>query len=245
MKEKIIKFLIDKAKRNKLVQSIFEQPLDLNQLTIEDTFCDSHGNEHKLYKGYRTKIKSGWEQIFNQDGKSFDKSPQRIEKIVKNGRIALERLIPIIDLYTSGIKDSRILEIGCSSGGTTFAFAEKKPLEVIGTEFSGYKIESIDNKKKIVEHDLIEVNDNLKELRELVKDRFNVNDSIVSFIDDDICNSKLQHNTFDIICSWDVLEHIHNPLNAFKNIYNLLNENGVAIHEYNPFFPQFFSSYFL
>lgn len=236
MKEKVIKFFIDKAKRNKLIQSIFEQPLDLSQFTVGDTFFDSQEIKHNLYNGYRDKIKPGWEKFFSQDEKVLDKSAQRVEKIVQNGRIAVNRLMPVIDIYSSGVKNSRILEIGCSSGGVTYAFAEKNPIHIVGTEFSGYKIESINNIKKIEEVDLIEVNENLKELRDLVKDGFNLNGSNVSFKDDDICNSKLEHNSFDLICSWDVLEHIHNPLAAFKNIYNLLTDNGIAIHEYNPFF---------
>lgn len=236
MKEKIIKFFIDKAKRSKLVQSIFEQPLDLNQLPVEDTFIDSFGNKHSLYKGYRTKIKPGWERIFYQDGKSFNKSPEKIKNIVQNGKIAVKRLMPIVELYLTDIKNSRILEIGCNAGGTTFAFGQITSNEVIGTEFSGYKIESLDNSTKIEVSDLKEVNDNITELRNLVKDRFHNIKSNVTFVDDDICNSRLKNSSFDLICSWDVLEHIINPLDAFKNIHNLLNENGIAIHEYNPFF---------
>lgn len=236
MKEKIIKYLIDKVKRSKLVQSIFEQPLNLNQFPVEDSFIDTHGNKHNLYRGYRSKIKPGWERIFNSDGKSFNKSPEQIEKIIQNGKIAVERIMPIIELYLEDIGNSRILEIGCNSGGTTFSFGKITSNEIIGTEFSGYKIESLDNTSKIEISDLNEVNDNLKVLRNLVKDRFSNLKSKVTFIDDDICNSKLQNNSFDLICSWDVLEHIHNPVDAFKNIHNLLNENGIAVHEYNPFF---------
>jgi len=236
MKERIIKFFIDKAKRNKLIQSIFEQPLDLNQFAVEDTFHDSHGNKHNLYKGYRTKIKPGWEQAFNSDWKSYNKSPGHIEKIVNSGKIAVERLLPIIELNVADIKNSRILEIGCSTGATTFSFANITSNEVVGTEFSGYKIESIDNNTQIEVSDLNEVNEKLKVLRNLVKEKFSSTESKVKFIDDDICNSKLPKNSFDLICSWDVLEHIHKPLDAFKNIYNLLDEDGVAIHEYNPFF---------
>ncbi len=234
MKKRIIKFLIDKAKRSKLIQSVFEQPINLRKFPVKDSFTDSKGNKHSLYEGFRTKIKPGWERIFHQDGKTFDKSPQKIEKIVLNGRIAIERLEPIINLYSSGIKDSRILEIGCSFGGASCAFLDKGANEVIGTEFTGYKIESIDS-KKIEKKDLREVNENLKDIRNLVRAEINSSKKL-SFVDDDICNTRLKHNKFDLICSWDVLEHIHNPLQAFKNIYNLLDDNGIAIHEYNPFF---------
>lgn len=234
MKKKIIKFLIDKAKRSKLIQSVFEQPIDLQKLPVKGTFTDSEGNSYDLYEGLRTKLKPGWERIFKQDGKNFDKSPQRIENIAQNGRLSVERLESVINLYSEGIKDKKVLEIGCNSGAATYAFSEKGAKEVIGSEFSGYKLESVNN--KIVENsDLKEVNENLKELRELVKGKFN-NLSNVSFVDDDICNSKIESNYFDLIFSWDVLEHLHNPQEALKNVSILLNDNGIAIHEYNPFF---------
>jgi SAM-dependent methyltransferase len=234
MRKKIIKYFIDKAKRNKLIQSIFEQPINLDNFSIKGSFVDSKGNTHSLYEGFRTKIKPGWERIFEQDGKTFNKSPERIRNIVQNGRIAVERIEPVIDLYTSGIKNIRILEIGCSAGGTSFAFAEKGAAEVIGTEFSEYKIESLDSGKSS-QSNLKEVTNNLSELRELVRKHFKNTDK-TSFIDDDICDSRLNRNYFDLICSWDVLEHLHNPLPAFHNMYQLLKEGGIAIHEYNPFF---------
>jgi SAM-dependent methyltransferase len=234
MKKRIIKFLIDKAKRSKLIQSVFEQPIDLRKLPVKGAFIDSNGDSYDLYEGLRTQLKPGWERIFNQDGKSFDKSPQRIENITQNGRLAVERIEPVINLFSSGIKDKKVLEIGCNSGGTTFAFADKGADEVVGSEFSGYKLESISS-KATKNSDLKEVNENLKELRGLVKAKF-TNPFGVSFVDDDICNSKIEPNYFDLIFSWDVLEHLHDPKEALKNMHNLLNDDGIAIHEYNPFF---------
>jgi 2-polyprenyl-3-methyl-5-hydroxy-6-metoxy-1,4-benzoquinol methylase len=234
MKEKILKYAIDKAKRNRFIQNIFEQPLDLNAFPKNGSFKDSFGNEFDLLQGLRSKLKPGWENIFKQDGKSFNKSPDRIEQIARNGRIAVERIKPIANVYLSGLKDKSILEIGCHAGGTSYAFAEEGVASITGTEFSGYKIESMET-KAIEESELEQVNDNLKELRELVAGKFHEKSNI-SFVDDDICNSKLEKGKFDLICSWDVLEHLHDPLGAFQNVHSLLSDDGVAIHDYNPFF---------
>ena len=233
MKKKIIKFIIDKAKRSKLIQSVFEQPIDLGKLVVKGVFTDSKGVDHELYEGLRTKLKPGWEQIFKQEGKRFDKSAQRIDEIVQNEKISVERMEAIINLYSSGIKDSKVLEIGCHAGGASYSFAEKGADEVIGTEFSGYKVESVNN-DKYENNELIKVNEELNDLRGLVKEKFK-NTSNVSFLDDDICNSKIEQNSFDLICSWDVLEHLHDPLKALQNISSLLNDTGIAVHEYNPF----------
>jgi SAM-dependent methyltransferase len=234
MKRKILKFIIDRAKRSKLVQSVFEQPIDLKQFKIKGSFIDCHGNEHKLYENLRTKIKPGWEKIFTARKGTYDKSVQNIERIVQNGRIAVGRMEPVINLFSGGIKNSTILEVGCSAGGASYSFAEKEALKVVGSEFSGYKISSLED-KEIKQDELNAVNEGLNEIRRLVGARFNKTGTI-SFVDDDICNSRLDEDSFDIICSWDTLEHLHDPLSAFKNIRKLLKKGGVAIHEYNPFF---------
>ncbi len=234
MKRKILKFIIDKAKRSKLIQSVFEQPLDLKTFVVRDKFIDSYGSEHYLYDKLRSRIKPGWEKIFQKESHIYDKSGHKIEQIVQHGRIAVERMEPVFNLFTDGLQHSRILEVGCSTGATSYALSERGAAEVIGTEFSGYKISSLDN-KEILSDDLINVNKTLGEIRKLVKNRFN--ESLkVRFIDDDICNSKLKAGYFDIICSWDVLEHLQDPIKAFINIRRLLKDWGVAIHEYNPFF---------
>ncbi|MCF8370798.1 MAG: class I SAM-dependent methyltransferase [Bacteroidales bacterium] len=234
MKQKIIKYFIDKAKRNKLLQNMFEQPIDLSQFPVKGVFTDEKGNEHKLYNGLRSKFKPGWQNIFSTDGKTLDTSPGKIEQIARDGRIATERILPIINIYKPDISQCSILEVGCHAGGSTFSFAEQGAKEVVGTEFSGYKLKAKDD-RELETKELEEVNQNLKDLRDLVGKCFK-NSSKVSFADDDICNSTLPKESFDVVCSWDVLEHLHDPLAALKSINALLKPGGISVHDYNPFF---------
>ncbi len=234
MMQKIIKYAIDKAKRNKHLQNIFEQPLDLSSFPKQGSFKDSKGNNFEIHQGLRSKLKPGWENIFKQDGKTYNTSPERIEQIARNGRIAVEKLKPIAEIYLKSLENKTVLEIGCHAGGTTFAFADEKVKEVVGTEFSGYKIASMDS-SEIQDGELAEVNENLKALRDLVQNKFTSRGN-TTFLDDDICNTKLEKGKFDLICSWDVLEHLHDPLKAFESTAALLSDDGVAIHDYNPFF---------
>ena len=234
IKQKIVKLIIDKAKRNKFIQNIFEQPIDLDNFQKEGSFIDKNGNSFHLYKGLRSKIKPGWEKIFDQTFKSYNKSPKIIDEISRNGRLSVEKIIPLVNIYLPDLKNKSILEIGCHAGGATLAFTELEVKEVYGSDFSGYKIDSTDPINHTT-NELIKVNQNLEDLRNLVKFKFS-NPENVKFIDDDICNTNLNANQFDLICSWDVLEHLNDPLNAFKNINNLLNVGGIAIHDYNPFF---------
>ena len=59
---------------------------------------------------------------------------------------------------------------------------------------------------------------------------------IVSFIEDDICNSRIESSSKDLIVSWDTLEHLNNPQKAFEEIFRILKPGGYTFHEYNPFF---------
>ncbi len=53
---------------------------------------------------------------------------------------------------------------------------------------------------------------------------------------DDISKSFLPDNSFDIITSWETLEHIVDIDSALANIKRILRSGGIAIHQYNPFF---------
>lgn len=235
IKKKVIKYAVDKAKRSKLIQSVFEQPMDLQSMPKIGSFVDSTGHEHIMYGGLRSKLKPGWENVFNQEAASFDKSPQAVQNIVNYGNLSFDRIEPLINIYAGGIKGKKVLDIGCNHGGTSFVFAEKGASQVVGTEFSGYKIDAVDNTQEKTESSLQEVNQGLKDLREEVSKKFQ-NKERVSFADDDICNTSLEKNQFDLISSWDVLEHLHDPEKSMKSMYDLLKPGGYAIHEYNPFF---------
>lgn len=229
---RLLKYVMDKAKRSKFIQNIFEAPFDLEKFEDAGIFKDSFGNTHGLKSGLRSKIKPGWQNMLKK--RKRDISDASISKLASNGSIAIGKIEPILNTFGKSINGSRVLEIGCHAGSNSFNFTENEAIEVVGTEFSGYKMESI-NEDGINDSGLHEVNEDLKVLRNKLGKHFSNNDN-VTFVDDDICNSKLLKNSFDIICSWEVLEHLHDPKKAFVNISSMLKDDGIAIHEYNPFF---------
>ncbi len=229
----IINYAIGKAKRNKFIQNLFEAPFDLSKFPQMGEYVDSYGNSYKLLSGLRSKIRPGWERALTPQKTNINK--EYLLKQKSNGEIAVNKILPIIESLGKSIINSSVLEIGCHSGGTSFALAEYGAAEVVGTEFSGYKVESLESDKKMFENRLEEVNDDLQRIRSALAPLFKQNKK-VKFIDDDICNTTLTPSSFDIICSWDVLEHLHDTENAFVSMYKLLKEGGIAIHEYNPFF---------
>ncbi len=227
----IINFAINKAKRSKFVQNIFESPFEISNFKKKASFIDSFNNKHYLLEGLKNKIKPNWKNILKDKNIKITKEYLLGQK--ENGFIAVQKIIPVLKSLNKDISKSDILEIGCNNGAMAFAMAEMKA-NVIATEFSGYKVESISS-KKINQRNLIEVNDSLKLIRNSLSNLFSHSKN-VKFLDDDICNSVIKNNSFDIICSWEVLEHLHDTEKAFQAIYNLLKDDGITIHEYNPFF---------
>lgn len=229
----ILKWIIDKVKRNKFVQDVFESPIDLNKYESFDVFVDETGYEHKLYKNLRSKIKPGWERMLSN--KKREASDVNITTLKTNSFLEASKLDSILKMYGKTIKGADIVEIGCHSGANSFAMAELGAKSVVGTEFNGYKVSSVSAESANNTSKLNEVNDFLDSLRNRLKGVYSIQNNI-KFINDDICNSSLKPNSLDVICSWEVLEHLHNPEGAFKTISQVLKVGGISVQHYNPFF---------
>ncbi len=229
----VLKFVIDKVKRNKFIQNVFESPFELEKYEKLGLYEDSYGYKHQLYKGLRTKIRPGWERMV--ENKPRDASSVDVDRLKSSSYITIEKLETTLNSYGKSIKDSVILEIGCHSGSVTFGMAEQGAKEVIGTEFNGYKVSSVSDVAADDESKLNTVSEFLETLRKRLGNVYSV-DGNIKFLDDDICNSQLSPNSFDIVCSWEVLEHLHDPRQAFAAINDLLKVGGISIHHYNPFF---------
>ena len=230
--KKIVGKIIVKLKQNKRIRDMFLGPIKLNSFPKMGTFTDSVGNSHVLYNGLRSKLKPEWQKMVASNSalpKTFN-----FEALVAKGNEAAQKLIETAEIYGKDITQTSILEIGCNTGATSFALAQKGAVKVVGTEFSGYKVSSI-KKNGVTKESLQEIADDLKNARETLSGLF-TNYAKVEFADDDICNSKLEQNRFDLICSWDVLEHLHNTTDAFSSMRKLLSPGGIMIHEYNPYF---------
>lgn len=69
-------------------------------------------------------------------------------------------------------------------------------------------------------------------------DRLNISSSKYCNIIDDITNSNLKSNSYDLLISWHVLEHIENDYKAIQEMYRILKIRGkllLSVPIYPPF----------
>ncbi|TNE28768.1 MAG: class I SAM-dependent methyltransferase [Bacteroidetes bacterium] len=222
---------IDKARQSKYLQSVFEKPIALDELPLKGVFVDSFGNEHPLLEGLRTYVKPKWRQGISGVRKEI--TPEMINTFKLNGEIAVNRLLTTLDAENIDLSASKVMEVGCHSGGCSFSIAEAGAKSVTATEFTGFKVSA--HTTGVTEDRLADVDDYLATIRQQLAARFSSGEK-VEFVNDDICNSVVPDASHDVICSWDVLEHIHDPAKAIAEMSRILKPGGLIVHEYNSFF---------
>lgn len=92
----IINYAINKAKRNKFIQDIFEAPFNLNKFPKFGEFQDSQGATYDLLEGLRSKIRPGWEQMLNSESIIINFDKEYLLKQKLNGEIAANKLVSIL-----------------------------------------------------------------------------------------------------------------------------------------------------
>ena len=234
--------LIGRFKRSTVVKRYLE-PMVINTLEREPdfngkiigSFKDSFGNNHDLFLGLRSKIKPGWQTMLNPANYNRIPSKAELKTNILEARRHIKNLKRTLNSFDVNLKEKTILEIGCYNGIKTYLLALENCLSIIGSDVSSYY------EKQTSEAKEPEVNSHLDQLRQTVLSLFRINErDIISqkakFVEDDISKSSLPDNSFDVIVSWETLEHIIDVDSAFANIRRILKSGGVAFQQYNPFF---------
>jgi ubiquinone/menaquinone biosynthesis C-methylase UbiE len=204
---------------------------------VFDIFTDSYGNRIELLSGLRDRIKPAWRTMFNPV-EAVINAPSRdiMEQHIKSQTEALIRIENFLQTKSLSFTDKEILEIGTFDGSTAYAFASFGAKRVLATDIAAYYINQTPG--GVVSKDAIaKKNIELTQTREAYSKVINPKDvPKVSFVEDDITVSSVASNSMDVIVSWEVLEHITSPNEAFKEMSRILRKGGFAFHEYNPFF---------
>jgi SAM-dependent methyltransferase len=216
------------------ITNILEDSFDFDR-RITGSFTDSLENKSDLYAGLRSKIKPGWQSMFDPDCTNRIPSIKDLKLNLIEAKRHIKNFERTINSYGITSNQKSILEVGCYNGLKTYLLGCGKYSKVTGSDVSFYYEDQTDNSNSsnVISH--------LTNLRETVLKLFtekekNLIKEKVSFVEDDISKSVLEDNSFDIIASWETLEHIGDIDNAFANIRRILKPNGIAFHEYNPFF---------
>jgi 2-polyprenyl-3-methyl-5-hydroxy-6-metoxy-1,4-benzoquinol methylase len=238
----MISKLIGKVKRSSVVKRYFE-PIVVNALEggadfngkVIGNFRDSFDNNYDLIAGLRSKIKPGWQSILNPANNNKIPTKAELKTNIIEAKRHIKNLKGTLNSFDINLKDKSVLEVGCYNGIKTYLMALEDCKSITGSDVSFYYENQTSNVKEP------EVNSYLARLRRDVFNLFSENErSIINqtmkFVEDDISKSSLPDNSFDIITSWETLEHIIDIDSAFANIKRILKPNGIAVHQYNPFF---------
>ena len=209
-------------------------PGSIDELKTFAVFVDSKGNKYDLLKGYRDLIKPGWQNMF----KIELRNPEVNYFVKKSALKKIKLVLKYLRIYNISLKEANILEIGCYGGADTYALASLGARNIDAIDMPEYGVRQNFNKKENNIQHINEQSGFLKKLRKatakLFSADFNINKK-VNFFDQDITYFN-QENNYDLIISWETLEHITNPEVALKNMFKALKPGGICFHEYNPFF---------
>lgn len=111
----------------------------------------------------------------------------------------------LIEKYLKKLnREAVFLEAGCGLGQWCFYVAEKYKIKSIGVDVAE------------------------KTIKRLNKQIFK-NNNLVSFIADDLNNSKLDNNFCDMFISLGVIEHTKNSMPMMRTLYRLTRPNGIGV----------------
>ncbi|MEO8436824.1 MAG: class I SAM-dependent methyltransferase [Chloroflexota bacterium] len=197
-------------------------------------FTDRHGVRHPLDLALRDRLKPEWRSMLDPVAAT---KPPTDEVLANRARKAVKVVAEASELVaaTTGLPlTGRILEVGCYDGAAAFQLARRPGTEVVASDLARYYL--VQRPGTSVDADLAAQQTRLADIRERARVLADLAPGTVGFVEDDITRSDLPSASFDAIVSFEVLEHVQDPLAAFAGMARLLRPGGVVYHDYNPFF---------
>jgi ubiquinone/menaquinone biosynthesis C-methylase UbiE len=234
--KKLIRHLIIILKSSRFFKSVLSQPVKTYQ--IFSRFTDSNNNTYDLLKGYRDDMQPGWRNALNPLDSLEIPNLNDVKKRINKAQLIIDQSVELLNNFNFNIRGKKVLEIGCNDGSKTCALAKLDPSEIYGSDISYFYL--LDRKEDELSLQSTRENEFLQKLRKLVQDNsLNKNSRCnPKYVEDNICDSNFESNSFDLIFSWNVLEHIQSPEKAIKEMFRILKPGGIAYNKYNPFFCQ-------
>jgi len=243
---KVLRYFLDMLRKSNFVTKMLveAQKKSHEKAVPFASFCSEDGYEFDLLVGYRDRIAPSWRLMANPSKPSEEEKTYTSSRFDSDMSSSLQSTLSaekFLSIHNLTLKNKKILEVGCHNGGAAFILANKYTKDVTATDLSKYYIHQ--SKECILSEEAVKSQFlGLSKLREDFKDAYIAHGAdaksleSVKFIEDDILDSKLPSNSFDMVLSFEVLEHVSMPDKAFREIFRLLKPGGYAFHEYNPFF---------
>lgn len=188
------------------------------------TFRSESGVHYPLYDTLRERVKNG-----------------RIPGLCKpsEGRLSRGAALPhpaqsrdfldvecLIAAYGRRFENAHVLEFGCGTGSRRQLYVDANARSIVMAD-----IGSDGDECALLGREIPVCESSKMSFVELAKVR-----EVEGQIVDDICASKLPDDAFDIVLSWEVLEHVDRPDLALAEVARVLKPGGVFFSQYNPFY---------
>jgi len=130
-----------------------------------------------------------------------------------------------------------LLEVGCNEGLRSYLLARFQDTTVLGRDIDEYTIEQSPDLNSWNPEDVIFIHNAFDKIRENIAKLFPIKiQEKVTFKTCDIKDFIPQDGIYDLVVSWDTIEHLIDLPLAFKCMADCLYTGGISYHEYNPFF---------
>jgi SAM-dependent methyltransferase len=200
----------------------------------DGTFVDRHGVGHALDMTHRDRLKPEWRTLADPAAAAAPPSDEAILARTRKAAKSRDEAAALLAATAGAELTGRVLEIGCYDGAVAFQIAARSGTEVIASDMAAYYI--VQRPGDPADVDPRSQQAALAAVRERARSAAGVGPGAVTFIEDDITASALEPASFDVIVSFEVLEHVARPDATFAAIRRLLRPGGVGYNDYNPFF---------
>lgn len=196
------------------------------------TFVDASGHAHQLLDGLRDQVVPRWRRNLEPVSPAPASREQR-EGALNHARVSLTAVRDHLALHGFEFRGKRVLEVGCGQGAFSYALASLGAEAVVGLEYAPYYGGEESPRVAKLREDWAGTGEvagaffGQPEVAERVS--FQLGDVRAP-------GPELARESFDLVLSWEVLEHLSDPPAAFRALAGLLVPGGLAFHEYNPFF---------
>jgi SAM-dependent methyltransferase len=201
---------------------------------VEREFMDRHGVRHSLDPSLRDRLKPGWRSMVDPDAASAAPTDAALLDRARKAKTSVAEGSALAALVAGSAFDGRVLEIGCYDGAAAYQLAGVHGASVVASDLARYYV--VQRPGEPSDTAVSAQQEALATLRDRARAIAGIEPGVVEFVEDDITSSALSPSSFDAVVSFEVLEHVRDPMATFAAIHRLLKPGGIGYHDYNPFF---------